>query len=378
LIEAGKQLGFQVLTAGNNPHLIGHAHGDGYVGVDFSDRDAVLEKARELQVDAICSCANDFGAITAAYVAERLGLPGHDPFETALTLHHKHRFKAFALANRITTPFAVQCRSLADARRQVEALTFPVIVKPVDLTGGKGITKVETLAGFEQAVQSAFAATRMDTIVVEQFVTGTHHSFSTYLVRGKVAFFYSDNEYALNTPYLVSTSGGPATCLEAVKDQLLDEANRIASLLSLQDGVFHFQFIFSQGKAWILEITRRCSGDHYPQPVKLSSGLEWAQWIVRAEVGMDCSDFPKAEARGSFGRHCVFSPADGVFESISIDDSIADNIVEIFPVYHKGMPIHAATKGRLVGIAFLRFDTPEEMERKAPAMNNRVKCLLRG
>ena len=78
LILAAKKLGFRVITTGNAPELVGHAYADEYYYADFSDKDEVLTLAREQRIDAICACANDFGAITAAYVAEEMGLPGHD------------------------------------------------------------------------------------------------------------------------------------------------------------------------------------------------------------------------------------------------------------------------------------------------------------
>ena len=93
LIQAGHKLGFHVITAGNDPDLIGHSYSDEYCCVDFSDKQKVLELSLKLNIDAICSCANDFGIITASYVAEKLNIPGHDPFETTYKLHHKDTFR---------------------------------------------------------------------------------------------------------------------------------------------------------------------------------------------------------------------------------------------------------------------------------------------
>ena len=96
LIKAGKELGYYVITSGNNPALIGHNYSDEYVYGDFSDPEGMLQIFKDKGIDAVCSCANDFGAITAAYLSDNLNLPGHDSYEDTLTLHHKDKFKTFS------------------------------------------------------------------------------------------------------------------------------------------------------------------------------------------------------------------------------------------------------------------------------------------
>ena len=84
MIQAAKKMGYYVITSGNQADGLGHPYGDEYIKKDFSDKDAILQLAKEEQIDAICSGCNDFACLTAAYVAEKLGLPGHDSYETAI------------------------------------------------------------------------------------------------------------------------------------------------------------------------------------------------------------------------------------------------------------------------------------------------------
>jgi phosphoribosylaminoimidazole carboxylase (NCAIR synthetase) len=134
MINAAKELGFTVYTSGNRPDELGHRHGDGYHPADYSDPAQVLDVARKLDVDALCPSCNDFSALSCAHVAKELDLPGHDQPVAATVLHHKDKYRQFALANGIRTPKAV---SFDSAPPELIDLEFPVIVKPVDLTGGK-------------------------------------------------------------------------------------------------------------------------------------------------------------------------------------------------------------------------------------------------
>ena len=91
MIQAAKKMGYYVITSGNQVDGLGHPYGDKYVQADFSDKEAILQLAKKEQVDAICSGCNDFACLTAAYVAEKLGSPGHDSYENAIKIHHKDK-----------------------------------------------------------------------------------------------------------------------------------------------------------------------------------------------------------------------------------------------------------------------------------------------
>ena len=371
LIEAGKKLGFYVVTTGNDSSLIGHTYSDEYHKADFSDKQEVLCLAKRLNIDAICSCANDFGAITASYVAEKMGLPGHDSYETTLTLHHKHRFKQFALANNISTPFARNFSSAEEGEAELFKFKFPLLIKPVDLTGGKGVTKITSIDEYAKAVEYALSTSRTNLFLIEEFIQGTYHSFTTFVLDGKIAFFFSDNEYSFLNPYLVTTSAAPATDIEKVCSQLIEESERIIELLSLCNGVFHIQYILNEEKAWIIEITRRCSGDFYPYPVNYAPGLDWAQWIVKAESGMDCGDFQRLEQQGFFGRHCIMSRRNGIIKRVIIDSLIATNIIAEFNILKIGDFIDNYMVNKY-SIIFLRYGTMEEMILKTTYINTLV------
>lgn len=374
LIEAGKKLGFHVITTGSEPTFIGHHYADEYHRADFSDKQAILDLSRKLNIDAICSCANDFGAITASYVAEQMGLPGHDSYEITLTLHQKHRFKKFALANKISTPYAVSFLSPEEAYK-VDRLSFPLIIKPVDLTGGKGVSTVNSKEEYIKAVDYAVSCSRMNQVLVEEFIKGTYHSFTTFVLDRKIVFYYSDNEYSFLNPYLVTTSAAPAIGIEKVRDQLKEESERIIDLLSLCDGIFHIQYIQADSKAWIIEITRRCSGDFYPYPVNYATGLDWAEWIVKAESGFDCSNFPQVVQRGFFGRHCIMGRKNGVIKNIYINHELEGNIRDKFMVLKNGDMIDNYMVDKL-GVIFLQYGSMEEMMKKTMAINDLVSVEL--
>lgn len=376
LINAAKKLGFYVITTGNSPELIGHQYGDEYHNADFSDYEAVLKLAKRLNIDSICSCANDFGAITASYVAEKLCLGGHDSFNTTILLHHKDKFKHFAIENNIPTAYARSYSDQQIALDEMSYFSFPLIIKPVDLTGGKGVSKAFNNNEYYMAVEYAFKKSKSKKIVVENFINGTYHSFTSFILNEKVIFNFSDNEYSYLNPFLVSTSAGPAADILYIKDKLINAAETIAAKLKLVDGIFHIQYILKDRDIYIIEITRRCSGDLYPIPVDYATQVNWSEWIVKAESGYDCSNFPRnLEQKGFCGRHCIMASKNGIVDNVIINKKIHDNIFDKLIWWKKGDIIDNFMSQKL-GIVFLKYETMDEMIAKTNMINDLIKVEI--
>jgi len=160
-----------------------------------------LRTASDNKVTAICPCSNDFSAISSAYAAEKLNLPGHDSYETSLIIHHKDRYRKFAIDNRIPSPYAEGFSEPAAAIRFAKNISPPVLIKPVDLSGGKGIAKITDKKDIEKSVNRAFTISKSKRIIIEKFLEGSRHGFSAFIRNGKVVFHFSDNEHYFKNPY---------------------------------------------------------------------------------------------------------------------------------------------------------------------------------
>ena len=134
-------MGMYVITTGNAPNLIGHQYADEYIPADYSDKEKVLQIVKDNDIEGVISCANDFGVLTAAYVAEQMGWPGHDKYEIAKLLHHKNLFKQYVYKHNIPAPHSYCPEDKADALNYIKQIEYPIIVKANDLTGGKGIRR---------------------------------------------------------------------------------------------------------------------------------------------------------------------------------------------------------------------------------------------
>lgn len=360
LIQAAKKMGYYVITSGNQADGLGHPYGDEYINCDFSDKEAICALAKEKQVDAICSGCNDFAYLSAAYACEKLGIPGHDPYETAVKIHHKDRYRALAEELGIETPGACSCQSLKEVEAACETLHFPIIVKPVDLTGGKGMKRCDSKEEALKAYEGAMKATREPGIVVEEFVTGTNHGFSAYIQDKKVTFYFVDNEQYYLNPYLVSGASAPGDVPESAVDRLIKDCEKLAEALRLKDGILHIQFILEDDKTpVIIEVCRRAPGDLYVHLVELQTGVDYPAYIVAGEAGIKMP-LPKRKAEnGYYVRHCAMANKQGKVKEVSISKEIAPFICEKMLWYREGEEIEDVLKYK-AGILFLHFTQEKE------------------
>ena len=375
MIKAAQALGYHVITSGNRADDLGHRHADETVSADFSDREAIRALAQRLQVDALCASCNDFSALSCAWAAEQLGLPGHDTYETASILHHKDRYRGFALANDIPTPRAEGCSSLEAAHAAAARLAFPLIVKPVDLTGGKGISVAHATSELDAALRKAFGATRVGRVVLEEFLEGSRHGFTCLIRDGGVVVHFQDNEHYFLNPYLVSAASTPAQVPAETADELRAVTERIAGLLALVDGIVHIQYILHRGRPVIIEICRRPPGDLYVSLVTHATGVDYPRQIVRAACGLGFDDISQAERTGAFLRHCIMSRETGTIVGLAIDPRVEGKIIDSMLWWKRGDMIEDVMTHKL-GILFLRFDSEAEMLASSDRMQDLVRPRL--
>ena len=363
MILALKELGYFVVSLGSQPNLIGQKYVDKYIQQDYSDKEKALEIAESEKIDAVCACCNDFGVITAAFIAENLNLPGHDTLENVYILHHKDKFKQFCKANNISTPPAEYFSMQNEAFDYIETLAeFPIIVKPTDLSAGNGISRADNLQEAKSAVEYAFSKSRVKRIVIEPFIDGSQHGFCTFLINRKVAALCTNNEYSFLNKYRVEIDTFPSDNFEKVKDFLIAEIEKFAEILNLKDGIFHLQYRMKDGKPYIIEAMRRTLGNMYGVPAEKLTGINWDYWEVVSHCGLDLSDFPRDNRQnGFFAYKTLVAAKNGFVDDVQIPQHLQKFVFDKCILWEKDAPI-TNYMSQPLGFLFLQFGSREQME----------------
>ena len=202
VIEAAHKQGYYVITADYLPDNIAHKYSDEYVNVSIIDKEAVLKAAQEKEIDGIMSFGVDPGVVAASYVQNQMGLPSFGPFESVEILQNKDKFRAFLTQHGFNVPWAFGFSTVEDAWENKDKFAYPLIVKPTDSAGSKGVRRVDEEQELLSALQYAQEHSIKGNIIVEEFIEkeGCSSDSDCFSVDGelKIATFSAQrfDEYA--------------------------------------------------------------------------------------------------------------------------------------------------------------------------------------
>ena len=311
LIRAGQGLGHWVSTVGSDAEALGAKASDSHFKVDFSDADAVLRVFDEGKFHGVVSGCNDFAAFTAARVSEARGLANCDSNVATRLIHHKDAFRKVASELKLNSPEHFVVSNVKEAKKISQQIKFPVIVKPTDLTGGKGVNLVQDPSALGTAVEAALSRSRIKNVVVESFVAGSLRSALFIVIGGKTHLVVSADEFMYLNPFLVASA--VSNIGEAPETQLglAEQIGLVVSALALTDGLMHVQYIWSGSDFTILEICRRPPGDLYLFLAEFASGYNISEKIVLLALGESIAPpTPNLKVKPVF-RLCLMPPKSG-------------------------------------------------------------------
>ena len=381
-IQAAHELGVYVITADYLPDNAAHAFADEYCNVSVIDKEAVLKAAATLHVDGIMSFATDPGVVSAAYAAEKLGLPT-SPYESVSILQNKGRFRQFLRNNRFNTPYAQSYADIAEALRELDNFRYPVIVKPVDSAGSKGVNRIESPRELPAAAKAALAYSSSGNFIIEEFVEKRGYSSDTdsFSIDGELVFCsFNDqwfDESSVN-PYTPAGFIWPSSMAAEHQQTLRTELQRLMHLLHLGTSIYNIETrVGTDGKPYIMECSPRAGGNRLAEMLKLATGQDLITASVEGALGMPITGLAADPEynRGCWGEIILHSNQDGVFKGLSIDREYQERYIHQLDLWVKpGDQIHRFTGANMtIGTVVLNCTDREELERAMRMAGNAIR-----
>ena len=368
VIKTAHEQGYYVITADYLPDNIAHKYSDEYVNVSITDKEAVLKVAQDHQIDGIISFGVDPGVVAAAYVQEKMGLPSIGPYESVVILQNKDKFRAFLQEHGFTCPKSKGYSTIDEALADTDWLTWPMIVKPTDSAGSKGVTRVDSINEYEVAVKSAFEKSIKGHIIVEQYLdkVGCSSDTDSFLQDGKWRFMsYNAQRFDADAanPYAPSAYTWPSTFPEH-EAYLTSELQRLMDLLYMKTSVFNIETrIASDGKPYIMECTPRGGGNRLCEMLRYATGVDMITAQVRAAVGDPVGDVEQKPYDGHWAEVILHAPKAGRFAGLEIASSLKAQVIEHDLWVKEGDRVEAFHGANdAIGTLVLRFDNKEDME----------------
>ena len=376
VIETAHKMGVHVITADYLPDNIAHKYSDEYVNVSIMDREAVLKVAHEKKIDGILSFGVDPGVVTAAYVAEKMGLP-FPPLKSVDILQNKNKFRAFLEKNGFNCPWHFSFASAEETMEFFRSTTttsdynyFPCIVKPVDSAGSKGCSRVDRIDDLPAAVEYARSESHNGRIIVEQFLEKAYASSDTdsFSINDELVFCSFNCQHfdaKSPNPYTPAAYSWPSEMPVAAQKELRGEIQRLIKLLHLGTSIYNIETrVATDGKPYIMELSPRGGGNRLSEVLKMATGQDLIANNIRGALRLSLEPMIDPVYNGSWAEFIVHSNQSGKFSSLEIaPDFAAQHLVQNDLWVRQGDEVSAFTgANQTIGTLVLKFDSHEQAE----------------
>lgn len=288
-IRRARRLGAETWATDWSTNAVGRDEADHFEPVDLKNVDATLELARNSRVDGVFTAA-DIGVPTAAYVAERLGLPGPS-LRLAEEATNKFAMRRRAQSIGLNCPHFERVCSSDDLHAGRALPALPVIVKPVDNCSSRGVRFVADATALEPAVDEAISASRCGQALVEQFLTGTEGSIEALVQHGSVTILGICDKTKSALPHRYDLElRYPGAYPPVVRRALHEFIQRLAGGFGVENGILHVEFLVSDvdQRVFLIEFALRgCGSKVITHLMPHLTGIDVVRVLLRQALGFD-------------------------------------------------------------------------------------------
>lgn len=374
-IKKAIELGLDVIVIDKNPNAIGMNMVEKSFPIDIIDENSVLKLAEEHNIDGIMTMQTDLPIPTIGIVNDKLNLNGIS-YECALNCSHKTRTRIKLLEKGVEQPKFKIISDLNSAKTAALEIELPVIVKAVDSSGSRGVTKVNNLNKIEEAYNEALKYSRQKYVLVEEFIDGVEIGAQAFSINGVCEKVLVHNDTLAEGEFMVPTGHSFPSFLEKDKLEYAKQTiKNCVEALSIDEGPSNIDLIFDKkdGKAKIIEVGARIGATCLPELVKYYTGIDWVEATILNSLALPVNiDTVKKTATAAI---IIDSPKDGILLDVIIPDTVKnhENLLEIEVTAKIGEKISILRKGTdRIGKIIVTSNTFKEAERLALELKSQI------
>lgn len=383
VVKAAKEQGYYVITCDYLPDNVAHKYSDEFANFSTTDKEGILAYAREKKIDGVVTFT-DSGVVTTAYIQHHLGLPQIGPLESVEILQNKARFRQFLTDNGFVVPKAKGFSKKDEAMASKDFFTLPVIVKPVDAAGSKGVTKVSKWDELESAIDWAIQFSFSGDFIIESFIEkkGCSSDSDCFSVDGQFKFMsFSAQRFDEQAAgeYTPAAYSWPSTLGKEAEEELSKELQRLISLLGMRTTVYNVETrVGTDGKPYIMEISPRGGGNRLSEMMRYASGVDMITGAVRAAVGDPVFDIEQKPLNGCWAEIIVHADKTGILDRIEVDQEYEPYVIEKDFWFKRGDEVKEFQSARdAIGTLVVRFDDSEHLEYAITHQKEWLKIIVK-
>lgn len=314
IILRAKAMGLFVVGIDPCPDAACRKDVDAFEVVGGQDYEGTIEVAHKYAISAVVTAATDKPLVMMAKVAKALGLPFFTE-ETAIwstdKFQMKHRFMEGGVP-------CAQGR-LIRCSDEAKDMSFPVICKPRDNSGSRGVKMCKNIVELQECINEAIQFSRLDSVLIEEFIDGQEYSVESLHYDGKSQVIQFTEKTTTEFPYNVELGHKQPACLsEKYKEHIKEIIHKIAVCMNFENCPSHTELKINERGIFVIETSPRLGGDYITSTLTpLSTGINIEDQLLHISLGEPVDAVTGRVDKAS--AVCFFSFPEGVVESVSPD-----------------------------------------------------------
>ena len=380
VLQEAKNRGYYIISCDFLPENPGHKLADEYHNISTTDYEGVLSLAQTVKADLVIAYASDPAAPVAAYVSEKLGLPGN-PYESVKILSEKDLFRQFMKENGFNVPQVVNIGSSENNKEKLKNLLFPYIIKPTDSSGSKGVSRIDNEDQIESAINYALGFSRNKRIIAEEFIQsdGKQLHGDGFIMDGKLVFSsLGDHHYDINiNPFVPYSTTWPSEKPKNQIDLINLEVGKLIGKIGFINGPINIEVRINQdGKIFIMELGPRSGGNFVPQIINYATGFDMVKANLDVLIGNEVSIQVQATLYSAY--YVIHSAIDGELIDLKLSEKLKPYIKEFHHYISRGQMVKSFQgSNAAIGILLMTFNNREEMESTISKINDHIELKLK-
>ena len=296
VIQKANSMGYETIAVDANPASIGFSHADKYKVINIVDEKACLAYAQKENIDGVLTAATDYGVLSAAYIAEKMNLQGLN-YEAAKRIKNKYAVRKCLFEAKVDdTEQAFEVNETTDIVSLAEKLSFPVMVKPCDGSGSRGVARVDEPSQFADACQNAMAVSLTHRAEVETFITGREYGAESLVIDGEVHVLGIMRKWMTAPPYYAELGHAmPSGLDDEVEKKVIECVEKAIRALGINSGSVNVDLLVTEdNKVYIVDIGARMGGNLIGSHIiPYGTGIDYMGNMIKNAVG-DMADLTPA------------------------------------------------------------------------------------
>lgn len=378
-IKKAKELNYRVIAIDKNPNALGFPLADVALPIDILDCKGALEVAQKYEIDGIMTMQSDLPMPTIGAIIDKMGLSGVG-LEVAENCSNKIKTRKLFAKKNVPQPEFRIVRNLDDAMNAVKEIGFPCIIKSPDSSGSRGVTKVKSFEDVENALNEAFKFTRVNEVLVEEFIEGIEIGAQAFSVDNKCVKVLLHNDILSKPPYMIPVCHSfPVKLSEDKKQKAERDIAAAVDALGINSGPSNIDIILDKtGEAKVIEVGARIGATCLPELVEYYTGIDWVKATIQNALN---EPFSLTETQSKPVAAVVLEASkDGILNAVSVPEDIylTPELLEVEVTVKEGDTVKMLKNGTdRIGKVIAYEETAEKAEKLVESIKDKIKFTIK-